>query len=241
VRANATAQALLTLGYMNAKHVLSIASLLLLLGRSGTARAQNTDIGADALASGSGAPPHDWRISGVVGGFANVGEDEGGAVLGANAKVRSGWLVGGALLEFGGALFAYNYVGAAALGGIGTRVNRHVRLELLGAAGYHYYSDVGRDFLWGEDPGASGGLPFVGGRAGASYLFGKRQSHFELGLYGNYDHDLYEKRVRYSYVGDSGGFFGGDGDELERYTSEQTLGWSRVGLGVELGGTHDWF
>ena len=51
---------------------------------------------------------------------------------------------------------------------------------------------------------------------------------------------LYEKRVRYSYLDDEGGIFGGDG-EVERYTSEETLGWSRLGLGVELGGTHDWF
>ena len=225
---------------MNAKRLALLAGALLPLTLAGTARAQPSDHHTGNTATREVAPPYDWRISGVVGGYGHVGDDSAGVVLGASAKVRSGWLVGGALLELGGALLAYNYVGAAALGGVGTRVDRHVRLELLGAAGYHHYSDVGRDILWGDDPGASGGMPFVGGRAGASYLFGKRQSHFELGLFGSYDRDLYEKRVRYSYLDDSGGWFGSDGT-VERYTSEQTLGWSRIGLGVELGGTHDWF
>jgi hypothetical protein len=41
--------------------------------------------------------------------------------------------------------------------------------------------------------------------------------------------------VRYSYVDE--GLFGGSEPE----TGEETLGWSRLGMGVELGASHDWF
>ncbi|HEY6557801.1 MAG TPA: hypothetical protein VI072_11025 [Polyangiaceae bacterium] len=218
---------------MNSNPILLLAGLGLALTQSGAARAQDTQNVSESTANSSAVPPHDWRISGVLGGFAH--EDGGGVVLGVNAKVRSQWVVVGALLECGGALLADNFVGAAALAGIGPRVNEHVRLELLGAGGYHHYSAVGRDILWGNDRGASGGMPFVGGRAGASYLSGRGRNHFEIGLYGSYDHDLSRERVRYSYVDE--GLFGGSGTE----TGEETLGWSRFGMGVELGASHDWF
>lgn len=224
--------------HMQSSAILLLAGLGLALTQSGAARAQDAPVVSESAANSGVAPPHDWRISGALGGFARDGE--GGVVLGVNAKVRSQWVVVGALLECGGALLAENFVGAAALAGVGPRVSEHVRLELLGAGGYHHYSGVGRDALWGNDPGASGGMPFVGGRAGASYLFGRRRSHFEIGLYGSYDHDLSRERVRYSYSEESGGLFGGSA-EPERRTAEETLGWSRFGMGVELGGSHDWF
>lgn len=221
-----------------AKHRLLLAAIPLSLSSSHLAHAQDTDGVSRAAEQSRGVPAGDWRISGFVGGYET--DDAGGVSLGAIAKVRSGWLVGGAMVDFGGALLADNYVGGALMGGVGTRLDRHVRLELLALGGYRHYSGVGKDILFDGDPGASAGLPFVGGRAGASYLFGKRRKHFELGVYGSYDRDLYEKRVRYSYLDESGGFFGDDG-EVRRYTSDQTIGWSRIGLGVELGGTHDWF
>jgi hypothetical protein len=217
---------------MTAKWI-ALAGLGVALTQGGAARAQDAPVVSETGDS-SGVAPYDWRISAVIGGFRRDGG--GGLVLGVNGKIRSEWVVVGAVFDFGGALLSDNFVGAAALAGIGPRINEHVRLELLGAGGYRHYSAVGKDFLFGDDPGVSAGTPFVGGRAGASYLFGQHRKHFEMGLYASYDRDTSRQRVRYSYVEE--GWFGGSDETV---TAETTVGWSRLGLGVELGGSHDWF
>ncbi|HMJ16029.1 MAG TPA: hypothetical protein VK524_31650 [Polyangiaceae bacterium] len=203
---------------------------------SGTVHAQADSLSETREGSQGGeAPPYDIHFAGHLGGYSTP-SDEGGVVLGTTAKIRSGILVGGALFETGGGLLSDSFMGAAALAGVSARLPQRLRFELLGAVGYHHYEDVGKDWLFGSNPGASGGMPYAGGRVGASYLFGKRTGHFELGLYANYDHDLERERVRYSYY-EGAWLFGGEGE----VTSEQTIGMSRFGMGVELGGTHDWF
>ncbi|HEY6557825.1 MAG TPA: hypothetical protein VI072_11155 [Polyangiaceae bacterium] len=173
-------------------------------------------------------------MSGTVGGFSDD-RDDGGVSLGAAFKVRSNLLAAGALLEFGSALFSYGYISGAAAFGLSARVDQNVRLELLGLGGYRHYSGVGRAAFLGNDPGASGGTPYVGARSGASYLFGQRPGLFELGAYVGVDRDLTSQRVHYSYeTGD--GWFDGSGEG-----SQTVGGLSRLALGLELGGTHEWF
>ena len=189
----------------------------------------------DTRRSSETTAPYDWRMSGTLGGFSDDNED-GGVSLGATFKVRSNLFAAGALVEFSSALFSYDSISGAAVGGLSARVERNVRLELLGLGGYRHYAGVGRSGLLGSDPGASGGTPYVGARSGASYLFGRRPGLFELGAYVGIDRDLGSERVHYSYEGDGGWLFGGGGE------SAQTVGGlSRLALGVELGGTHEWF
>jgi hypothetical protein len=153
-------------------------------------------------------------------------------VLGGGLRYRSGLFVAGAAAELGGALFDYSYVGGAGLGGVSLRPHRNLRFELLGALGAHHYSGVGRDAFFGNDPGASGTCAYAGGRASVSVSFKRKPSHFELGLYGDFQDDLSRQRVSYTYAS-SGGWFGESGNGSE------VIGTSRLGFGIEIGGSHD--
>jgi hypothetical protein len=185
-----------------------------------------------AEADPGAAPPADWRIVGYLGGFGD-GNEEGGVTVGGSFQYRAGALAGGALLETGGSLFGYSYAGAALLGGLGVRPSRNFRFDVLGEFGVHAYSGVGRDWLFGSDPGAHGSTPYAGGRATLSYLFGKRLGRFELGVYGDLQDDLTRTRHRYDYPARGSGWFSGGG------TGDHVIGTSRLGFGIELGGTHD--
>ncbi len=200
--------------------------------RSGAASPAPTDEATGV--SSTATPPYDWRLSGTFGAFSDD-NDDGGVSLAATFKVRSNLLAAGALLELSSALFSYGSISGAAVGGLSARVEENVRLELLGLGGYRHYSGVGRDGLLGNDPGAGGGTPYVGARTGASYLFGRRPGLFELGAYVGADQDLTSERVDYTYE-EGSGWFGGSG------AGSQTVGGlSRLAVGVELGGTHEWF
>src|SRR5262245_848100 len=71
-----------------------------------------------AASAAEPAPPSDWYVAGLLGGFGDSG-GVGGLLVGATGLVRSGLFECGALLDGGAALFEYGYGGAAALGGIG--------------------------------------------------------------------------------------------------------------------------
>jgi hypothetical protein len=168
---------------------------------------------------------------GYLGGF---GDDEaGGITAGASVRYRAGPLVGGALLEGGGELLGYSYAGAAVQLGLALRESQNVRVELLGSFGAHWYSGVGRDWLFGSDPGANGSTTYAGARATIGYLFGRGTGHFELGAYGDFQDDLTRQRVRYTYPATGTGWFDGGGE------GDHVVGTSRIGFGLELGGTHD--
>jgi hypothetical protein len=216
--------------HMNVKQGLGRALVAVLVASTSGARAQAVDEARVTASKDAVVAPYDWRISAVAGAY------DDGILLGATARVRAGLIVVGALFEMGGGVLSDNCVTLAGVAGLGPRLSEHVRVELVGVGGYHGYARVGADTFFGDDPGASAELPFAGARAGLSYLFGKRRNRFELGLYGGYDRDLYKKRVEYSYF-ETPWF----GDEPELMTAEQVVGMSRVGMGLELGGTHDWF
>ena len=185
-----------------------------------------------AIARGTTPPPSDWRAIGYAGGFGDFNDGTGGgALLGASFQYRAGLFVGGALAEVGGTVFDYTYKGVGLLGGLGLRPTLNTRFEVLGMLGGHFYRGVGRGLL-SDDPGAGGSTGYAGGRVAASYIFGRRLGHFELGVYGEFDDDLARQHKVYDYAG-TGGLFGEGG------TGDHTVGTARLSFGLELGGSHD--
>ena len=223
-----------------------LASVVVLLAAQASATRADPALGAakadrpaDAprAANDDAPPPQDWRALGYLGGFGNVrGESDGGGMtLGASFQYRVGPLVGGVVGETGGEILGYGYTGMAALGGVGLRPVRAARIQLLGEIGHHFYTGVGRDWLFGSDPGASGSTPYAGGRMNLSHVFGKQRGHFELGAYLGFQNDLSRKRVVYDYPATGDGWFHGGG------TGDHVVGFSRLAGGVEIGGTGDLF
>ncbi len=178
-------------------------------------------------------PKQDWRLTGYLGGF---GDPQGGGVsAGASFRYRRGLFVVGGAVEDGAAVLDYEYWGAALQAGLALRPTRHVRLELLGSIGEHFYENVGRDTIIGNDPGVKGSTGYAGGRATVSYLFGAHLGHFELGAYADFQDDLSRQRVTDAYPATGSGLFDGAG------TGEHVIGTSRLGFGLEIGGSHDIF
>lgn len=183
---------------------------------------------------GDEAPPSDWHVSGYAGGFAS--HQAGGMAIGSAFLYRTGVVAGGAMVEAGSSIFDYSYAGAAALAGLSVRPERFYRIEVLGEFGAHHYTGVNRDWLFGDDPGASGGSAYAGARASVAWLFGRKRRHFELGLYGDFQDDLSRHRVNYTYT--EHGLFGGD---YPNTAGSAVIGMSRVGMGLDFKCTQDLF
>jgi hypothetical protein len=157
------------------------------------------------------APWSDLRGAGYAG--TTAGSTFGG-VVGASVEYRGGPLVAGALFETGGEAFGRNYTGLAGMLGVATRPTRSVRIEALGVVGEHTYTDVGGAYR----------LAYAGARGVATYIPGYALNHFEIGVYLDVTDDL----SRQTGVA---GLFGPD----------KTVGSLRVGLGLQMGVTHDFF
>lgn len=172
-------------------------------------------------------PRQDLRFAFYGGGYG----DRYGAGVAASASLlyRTGVFEAGPLLEVGAPVTYYESV--AAVAGLDVQPSRRVRIELLADLGAHFYQGVGRDIVFGTDPGASGTTPYAGGRACLSYDVGR----VELGTYADFQDDLDRIRVRYTYPATGNGFLQGGG------TGDHTIGTTRVGFGVTVGGRYDLF
>lgn len=106
------------------------------------------------------------------------------------------------------------------------------RIELDGAvtAGLSAVHTPG-GFL-NDDPGASGGIGFMGGRVGFGYrlvTFGRSATHLSLGCALSYEHDLNPYEVTYTYQDTPWFSFDGDTSPYERAASA-TIGSNRIAL-----------
>jgi hypothetical protein len=158
------------------------------------------------------APWNDLRAAAYAG--TTVGSSFGG-IVGASVEYRGGPLVAGALFEAGGEVFERNYTGLAGMFGVATRPTRSVRMEALGVAGVHTYTNLGGPYR----------LAYAGVRGVATYIPGHALNHFEIGVYLDVTDDLSRE------TGVAGSFFG----------PGATVGALRVGLGLQMGVTHDFF
>lgn len=130
-------------------------------------------------------------------------------------------------------LIGYHRAGLAALFGMRARLAR-VELDAAASAGVAWmHAGAG---LLNDDPGAGGGIAFVGGRAGVSHAFfvsddGRRRA--SLGLSLGYEHDLAPYDVTYRYTETPWLTFDGDSEPYER-TSTVTIGTSRAILALMI-------
>jgi hypothetical protein len=137
-------------------------------------------------------------------------------------QYRVGLFVAGAIAEAGSGPFGDQALALAATAGLGARAS-HFRANVLGVLGGHFYGGDGGDSS-GSGPAAGGSTPFIGLRTTLSYVFGKRIGHFELGAFAEYDDDLSPSRATTTTAG---------------APVTDVVGMSRVGFGLELGGSHD--
>jgi hypothetical protein len=188
--------------------------------------------GRDAVLRPADVAASDFSVRGQLGGFSDPGR-AGGPLLGATALYRLGPVAAGGQFEGGAALLGYGFTGVGALGGIAVRPSTRFRVELLGTVGHHSYSGVGRGFM-SDDPGVSGDSAYAGVRGGASYLFGAKATHLELGVYGGVDDDLSRETKTSRYT--STGWFSDTTSEAE---SQHTVGTKKYSVVLALGMTHD--
>jgi hypothetical protein len=123
--------------------------------------------------------------------------------------------------------------------GVGADAGLHfgndLSLRLLASAGVHSYAGVGRHLL-SDDPGASGTVPYLGGRLVLGYSFptraGTRHRPF-IGLIASLDDDLARDGKSVNYTQENW-IFGGSSDA----TSTHTIGQATIGgfvvAGVDL-------
>ncbi len=125
---------------------------------------------------------------------------------------------------------SYFMLGASA--GAVLQTESGVRLTTAAVFGADLYSSVGCG-LFCKSGGASATLPYAGGRASVSYVFGSRsRKHLELGVMGFYGRDLTKETVSYSIRG-------GLLDSNSVSTGQRTLGGERVGAVFVVGITLD--
>ncbi|HEX4338638.1 MAG TPA: hypothetical protein VH062_22185 [Polyangiaceae bacterium] len=171
-------------------------------------------------------PLADWRLIGWLGGFAQLdGSKYGGIENGVAFQYRYRWFVGGPLVAASAEPLSASSYTVAATAGVGTRLGKQVRAQVLGVFGAHFHQNVGYELL-GNDNGADGTVPFAGARASMGYLFGKRFAHFELGAFVELDDDLTRRHITY---------------EVDGASVTHVVGTSTVAFGIELGGSHDVF
>lgn len=174
-----------------------------------------------------------------LGGMGRWGERERpGALFTIDATVRYRALLFGILLEKSVLPFAADsFLGVAALAGVRLRFG-DVRLDLLGAAGAHAWSDVGAStFLFSqtENHGTSDTLPFLGLRATVAGEWGSRTVRGSVGLTVFYEDDLGRSVRSYQYQRASCTWFCVGPPTMETVWSTVTIGERFAGALASLG------
>jgi hypothetical protein len=156
------------------------------------------------------------------------------ALLGGSALLRYSFLVAGASLNAGGALFDNSVLNASLLGGLAWQTDQGLRFDLLGTVGVDQYHAEDRS-LWSGDPGTSAALGCAGVRAGVWYRLGPRGfRHLIFGAFASYEENFEHVTQRYSFV-ERNPFFGGEGP----VDAQVTFGDRRLALGLTFGVTFD--
>jgi hypothetical protein len=165
-------------------------------------------------------------------GIFGTSEDHVGGLVGAEVLVRRGWVVVGGMTALSAALFEFRDVAVGPELGIALRLPHWARVEVLGFGGARHYSRFGRDFLFGDNPGVSGTLPFVGLQTHLGVELGKPQARFSLGLRSFVDTDLGRLSKTHTYE-ETGWFTNGTSD----VTKTDRIGLARAGLTLAIGGS----
>ncbi|MEO8799009.1 MAG: hypothetical protein ABI551_14060 [Polyangiaceae bacterium] len=173
---------------------------------------------------------HDFRFD-VSTGIMKTSSSDGGFTLGATVLRRSGFFEYGLDTTLGNQLFSYSYGQVNAAGGLGLQTRFGLRLDALGEFGGTYYNGVGKELL-SSNPGVNGIAPSVRAKVGASYVFSPMaRDHFVVGLWLYGDDDLTRETKSIAYA-QNDGFRPG----TTRVTESETIGTSRLGAMVSLGG-----
>ena len=117
--------------------------------------------------------------------------------MGAEGLYRSRLLEVGAFADHGGLFSSMTTVGSSV--GVGKRWDSGLHVSLRLSGGVHFYHDAGRK-LFSDNPGTAADLPFLGVRSGVRYAFGSSTRHFELGLIGFAEQDLFTKTETVHYT-----------------------------------------
>lgn len=185
---------------------------------------------ADEKTQPTTTPPiRELSFRGAIGGYDDIEANTGGFNFGGTALYRHDLLLAGGLVEHGSALFGYSYTAIAPAFGISLPVPSWARVEIFTTAGAHLYKGFGGGFL-DPDPGASATVPFGGARLYAGVPLGGKTFAFTAGLSGWVEADVLRPSVTYTFT-DS--FFG----TPEQVTNTRTVGTSRAGIALLLGGT----
>ncbi len=199
------------------------------------ALAEQRDAGASPQARGSGAPElADLRLNAGL-GVATGQTLSGGPAAALLTTFRYSYVEAGGLFEAGSELFGGHYSLVAGTLGPVWQSSQGPRLELLGVLGQSSYGGVGCG-LFCDSGGASAQMPYVGARAGVSYVVrSTKRAHLELGASFAVGSDLERKQVDYVTYG---GFL----DDGDPNYSRTTLGGRRstalftIGTNIDLGG-----
>jgi hypothetical protein len=199
------------------------------------ALAEQRDASAEPQARVSGVPElADLRLNAGL-GVASGQTLSGGPAAALMTTFRYSYVEGGGLFEAGSELFGGHYSLVAGTLGPVWQSSRGPRLELLGVVGHSAYGGVGCN-LFCDRGGASAQMPYVGARAGVSYVVrSRKRAHLELGASFAVGSDLEQKQVDYVTYG---GFL----DDGEPNHSSTTLGGRRstalftIGTNIDLGG-----
>lgn len=123
------------------------------------------------------------------------GDSESRAGIAADLKLvyRNELFAAGALVELGGALADYKYVGVAPMLGVFAPGPKWLRAGVMGAIGLHSYWDADGVGPFGQCPCGATSLPFTGVRT----VLGVDFWHLHVGIHGFADTDIgrYESAV----------------------------------------------
>ncbi|WP_437678935.1 hypothetical protein [Sorangium sp. So ce131] len=160
---------------------------------AGAARAQE---GGGAGSAPGATPPRDLHVSAGAGGVAAL--DGFGPYADLRVTFRTGLLELGGFAQGGHQLGSRDFFGAGATGGVAWRAPFGLRLSASAAVGTHHFERFGYD-ADGLDPGTRGTTLFVGVRGGASWIFGRGPTHFELGVAVADEMDILRPTVMYKF------------------------------------------
>jgi len=156
------------------------------------------------------------------------------ALFGSTALLRHSFLVAGASLNAGGALFDSSVLNASLLGGLAWQTDLGLRFDLLGTFGVDRYHAKGQG-LFSGDPGTSAVIGCAGARAGVWYRLAPRGiRHLMFGAFASYEEDFERVTRRYSYP-EPNWIFGGSG----LVAAEHSFGDRRLALALTFGVTFD--
>lgn len=155
------------------------------------------------------------------------GDCSSGLSVGVSPRLRYQVLALGLDVQGATTILATSMGSLAATGGLALPWGRF-RLDALGEFGVNGYTGVGASWL-GDDPGASGALPFAGGRGALLVCVscGPTGRSVWLGFTASYARDLYSVDETYTYVDPGASWFGEEYDARE-VSNTVRLGQRRV-------------